>query len=114
MSLVTITDHNSIAGAMEIVHLPDTFLSEEVTTYFPEDRCKVHVLVFDITEGDHADIQHLRENIFELLPFLRKKGIHHAVAHPLFDGRRTSVFGRSWQVSGRNTWRCSWTIKWSS
>ena len=36
MDLVTITDHNNISGSAEIAHLPGTFISEEVTTYFPE------------------------------------------------------------------------------
>src|SRR5262249_42160256 len=43
MQFVTITDHNCIDGAIEIAHLPDTFVSSEITTYFPEDGCKVHV-----------------------------------------------------------------------
>ena len=50
MTHVTITDHNSIGGALEIAHLPGTFISEEVTSYFPEDGCKLHVLALDITE----------------------------------------------------------------
>jgi hypothetical protein len=37
MQFVTISDHNCIAGALEIAHLPGTFLSTEVTTYFSED-----------------------------------------------------------------------------
>jgi len=45
MDLVTITDHNTISGSLDIAHLPGTFVSEEVTTYFPEDGCKAHVLV---------------------------------------------------------------------
>ena len=53
MTLVTITDHNMIDGCLEIAHLPDTFISEEVTAYFPEDQCKVHVLVYNITEKIH-------------------------------------------------------------
>lgn len=50
MSAVTITDHNAIDGCLEIAHLPDTFISEEVTTYFPEDGCKLHVLAYDVDE----------------------------------------------------------------
>jgi glycosyltransferase involved in cell wall biosynthesis len=84
MSLVTITDHNSIEGALEIAHLPDTFVSEEVTTYFPDDQCKVHVLVYNITERQHEDIQKVRPNIFDLVPYLRGQGIVHAAAHPLY------------------------------
>ena len=44
MTHVTITDHNVINGCLEIAHNPDVFISEEVTTYFPDDGCKLHVL----------------------------------------------------------------------
>ena len=84
MTLVTITDHNKIEGAFEIAHLPGVFISEEVTTYFPEDGCKVHVLVYNITEAQHADIQRLRGNIFELVGYLQQAAITCAVAHPLY------------------------------
>ena len=84
MSHVTITDHNKISGALEIAHLPHVFVSEEITTYFPEDRCKVHVLAYGITESQHDDIQHLRNNIYELIAYLRLEKIFHAVAHPLY------------------------------
>lgn len=84
MSLVTISDHNRIDGALAIADLPGTFISEEVTSYFPEDRCKVHVLVFDINETIHQELQKIRENVFDLVAYLRQAGVHHAVAHPLF------------------------------
>ncbi len=84
MSLVTITDHNTIQGSLEIAALPDTFISEEVTTYFPEDGCKAHVLVFDIHEEHHRDIQKARENIFDLVAYLHKQNITHSLAHPLW------------------------------
>ncbi|MDY6904499.1 MAG: glycosyltransferase [Thermodesulfobacteriota bacterium] len=84
MNLVTITDHNTIAGAMEIAHLPDTFISEEITSYFPEDNCKLHVLVYNITEAQHADIGKVRENVYELVDYLDKAAIVHAVAHPMY------------------------------
>jgi glycosyltransferase involved in cell wall biosynthesis len=84
MTHVTITDHNSISGALEIAHLPDTFVSEEVTSYFPEDKCKVHVLVYDIDEAVHDDIQALRENVYDLTGYLRERRICHVLAHPLY------------------------------
>ncbi|MBN2123818.1 MAG: glycosyl transferase, partial [Deltaproteobacteria bacterium] len=84
MNLVTVTDHNTLAGSLEIAHLPDTFLSEEVTTYFPEDGCKLHVLVYNITEAQHEDISRLRENVFDLAAYLNREGIVHALAHPLY------------------------------
>ncbi|MBC7188724.1 PHP domain-containing protein, partial [Candidatus Aerophobetes bacterium] len=67
MDFVTITDHNSIRGALEIAHLPGVFISEEVTATFPEDGCKVHIIVLDINENQHKEIQMLRENIYELV-----------------------------------------------
>lgn len=84
MTHVTITDHNRIEGALEIAHLPGAFVSEEVTTYFPDDGCKVHVLVLGITEAQHEDIQKCRANIYDLTAYLRRAGIGHAVAHPLY------------------------------
>ncbi len=85
MDLVTITDHNTINGSLEIAHLPDTFVSEEITTYFPEDKCKLHVLALDITEAQHEDISRLRGNVYELSNYLKRHEIHHVLAHPLFD-----------------------------
>ena len=85
MDLVTISDHNVIDGALEIAHLPGAFVSEEVTTYFPEDGCKLHVLAWDISEAQHGDITRVRENVYDLVRYLRQQRIVHAVAHPLFD-----------------------------
>lgn len=84
MTHVTITDHNSINGALEIANLPNTFMGEEITTYFPEDRCKLHVLAYDIDEAQHDQIQHLRSNVFELVAYLQQEKIFHVVAHPLY------------------------------
>ena len=84
MTHVTISDHNRIEGALEIAHLPHTFISEEITTYFPEDRCKLHVLALDIDERQHADIQKCRENVFYLVDYLQAQGIVHILAHPLY------------------------------
>lgn len=84
MSMVTITDHNTIEGCLEIADKPGVFTSEEVTTYHPEDGCKFHVLVYDIDENIHKDLQEVRLNIFELIPYLREKGITHSLAHPLY------------------------------
>jgi glycosyltransferase involved in cell wall biosynthesis len=84
MTHVTISDHNTIDGALEIAHLPGTFISEEVTTYFPESGCKIHVLTVNITEEQHREIQRARENIFDLARYLKDAGILSIVAHPLY------------------------------
>jgi Predicted metal-dependent phosphoesterases (PHP family) len=72
MSLFTITDHDTIDGCLEIAHLPNVFISEEITTYFPEDRAKIHVIAIDINEKIHQDIQKVRGNIYELVDYLQK------------------------------------------
>lgn len=88
MDLVTVTDHNTIDGCLEIAHLEGAFISEEVTTYFPEDKCKIHVLVYGITETIHQEIGRCRQSIFELVSYLRRTGIVHAVAHPMYSVNR--------------------------
>lgn len=84
MDFVTIADHNSIGGALEIAHYPNTFLSAELTTYFPEDQCKIHVLIHGISEAQFALLNEARENIYDLQACLRREDIVHSVAHPLF------------------------------
>ncbi len=84
MDLVTISDHNTLNGVLEIAHLPDVFISVEITSYFPEDGCKVHVLAHDITEAIFEDIQKIRENIYDLTAYLRENGVFHVCAHPLY------------------------------
>ena len=85
MDFVTITDHNTINGALEIATLPQTFISSEITTYFPEDGCKMHVVALGISELIFEDIMHLRKNIYELVAYLQGNRIAHYIAHPLYD-----------------------------
>ena len=84
MDMVTITDHNQIEGCLEIAHMDGVFVSEEITSYFPDDKCKVHVLAYNITEKQHMEISRLRQNVFDLVSFLNSRDIFHVVAHPLF------------------------------
>src|SRR5207302_5932638 len=77
-------DHDSIDGCLEIAHLHRSFLSEQVTTYFPHDGCKLHILVWGISEQQHRDIEAIRDNIFDLQRYLQTAQITHAVAHPLY------------------------------
>ena len=84
MDFVTITDHDCIDGCLAIADKPRTFISEQVTTYFPQNACKIHVLVWGITPAQHQDISVFRSNIFELQKYLAENRIAHAVAHPLY------------------------------
>jgi len=84
MDFVTITDHDRIEGCLEIADLPGVFISEEVTTWFPEDHCQVHLLVWGLSEAQHREISQLRENIYDLQKYLAAEDLAHAVAHPLY------------------------------
>jgi glycosyltransferase involved in cell wall biosynthesis len=88
MTFVTFTDHNRIDGCREIAEFPDTFISEEVTAQFPDDNVNTHLLLWNLTESQHNEVQQLRKNIFELQLYLARSGICHAVAHPLYDMNR--------------------------
>jgi glycosyltransferase involved in cell wall biosynthesis len=85
MDFVTITDHNTVNGCLEIGHLPGTFMSVEITSYLPEIGCKVHVVALDISEAAYADLMHLRKNVYDLVEYLRQRDIVHFIAHPLYD-----------------------------
>src|SRR6478735_829300 len=64
MDFVTITDHDTIDGVMEIADRPDVFVSEEVTAWF---------------EGEpHA------ANVEVVAEYLRSREIACALAHPFY------------------------------
>jgi hypothetical protein len=84
MDFVTITDHNRIDGCLDIADLPGVFISEQVTAWFPEDRCQVHILVWGLDESQHREIAQIRENIYDLQKYLAQQNLAHAVAHPLY------------------------------
>ena len=84
MDFFTLTDHNRIDGCLAIADQPGVFISEQISTYFPEDHGRVELLAWGITEAQHRDIQSARENIYDLQRLLSEAGILHAVAHPLY------------------------------
>jgi hypothetical protein len=92
MDFVTITDHDSIAGVREILYLPDTLVGEELTCYFPEDRCKIHLLLWGITEEDHAAVQKNAHDIYAVARYVAENRLAHAVAHPLY--RQNGILDR--------------------
>ena len=83
MDFITFTDDDTIGGCMEIAGLHGVFLSESVTAIFPEDGCRVPILVWGITETQHREIQQLRSNLYELQQYLSKNCIAHGLASPL-------------------------------
>ncbi len=84
MDFVTLTDHDSIAGALTIAHRDDVLVGEELTCWFPEDNCKMHVLMWGIDQQQHDELQAISGNIYEVAGYFEKHRIAHAVAHPLY------------------------------
>lgn len=89
MDLFTLTDHNTIAGALELAHLPDTFVSEEVSCALPGGR-ELHLGVFDISERQHEAISRRRHDAEALFAYLAEEHIPACVNHPFsaLTGRR--------------------------
>lgn len=93
MHYVTISDHNTIEGAVKLVeqHPQDTFVSVEATAYFPEDGCKVHILIYDIHERQFREIDRLRHDIYHLRDYVKQEQLAYSVAHATYNvnGRLT-------------------------
>ncbi len=72
MSLVTLTDHNSIDGVRELLDrgLSDVFISSEMTTTFPEDGCNIHITVANMTEAQFSEVNRLRGNVYEMVGYV--------------------------------------------
>jgi len=72
MTMVTLTDHNSIDGVRELLDAgrTDVFISSEMTTTFPEDGCNIHVTVANVTEAQFAEIHRLRRNVYEMIAYV--------------------------------------------
>jgi hypothetical protein len=85
MDFVTLTDHDSIDGCLALLNqkpdLTDFFISEEVETWFPDTKQRIHVNVFGIDERQHREIQRRRRNIYDLHEFLRAERIIASANH---------------------------------
>jgi predicted metal-dependent phosphoesterase TrpH len=87
MDLVTITDHDSIEGCLEVLDAnpdaADFFVSEEVSCRFPGADIEVHLGVYGMTEALHAEIQGVRDNVWEVAAALREAGVFFSLNHLL-------------------------------
>ncbi len=75
MSLITLTDHNSIDGVREMLDrgLADVFISAEMTTTFPEDGCNIHITVANMTEAQFTEINRLRGSVYEMVAYVDRE-----------------------------------------
>ncbi len=92
MDLVTITDHDSISGVLTIADRKDVIVGCEITAVFAEDGTECHIGVLGINETQHREIQQLRRNVLELMPYLKQQGIFSILNHlaSLSAGRLTA------------------------
>lgn len=81
MELVTITDHDQVSGALSIAHYPDVIVGCEVTGQFPNDRVRVHLNVFGLSEQQHREIQALRKDVLELVTYLKQEKLFTSLNH---------------------------------
>ena len=85
MDFVTITDHDTIDGCLELADRPDCFVSEELTARFAGEPQAVHVLCYGITPGDHEWLQAHSGDVVACAAYLHEQGIACALAHPFFN-----------------------------
>jgi predicted metal-dependent phosphoesterase TrpH len=84
MDFVTITDHDTIAGALQLADRPDAFVSEELTAGFAGEPQQVHVLCYGITPDDHGRLQELAADVGAVAEYLHDREIACALAHPFY------------------------------
>ncbi len=85
MDFVTITDHDTIDGCLELADRPDCFVSEELTARFAGEPQAVHVLCYGITPGDHEWLQAHSGDVEACAAYLHEQEIVCALAHPFFN-----------------------------
>jgi predicted metal-dependent phosphoesterase TrpH len=87
MEVVTITDHDSIDGCLELLsrepQLANFIPGEEVSCRFPDGDIEVHLGVYGITEALHRELQPLRGNVFDVIACLRTHDVFFALNHLL-------------------------------
>jgi glycosyltransferase involved in cell wall biosynthesis/predicted metal-dependent phosphoesterase TrpH len=85
MDFVTITDHDTIDGCLELADRPDCFVSEELTARFAGEPQAVHVLCYGITPGDHEWLQAHAGDVEACAAYLAENEIACALAHPFYN-----------------------------
>ncbi|MEA2137191.1 MAG: hypothetical protein QOG56_341 [Solirubrobacteraceae bacterium] len=85
MDFVTITDHDTIDGALELAaRYDDAFVSEELTAWFRGEPQAVHILCWGITIDDHERLRALSGDVEAVVAELRERSIACALAHPFY------------------------------
>lgn len=92
MDLVTITDHDTVEGALELAHLPDFIVGEEVTLELGGNR-QIHLGVWDLDGKRHDQLQARRRDPESLFAWLAEQRLPACVNHPFspLTGARDTV-----------------------
>jgi predicted metal-dependent phosphoesterase TrpH len=96
MDLVCITDHDSIDGCLEFLarhpNADDFITGEEISCTFPartrgektSPALTIHIGALGMTERLHEEVQPLRDNVFDVVEYLRREGVFCLVNHLFF------------------------------
>src|ERR687895_832795 len=84
MDFVTVTDHDTIDGVLQIADRPDVFVSEELTARFRGEPQAVHVLCWGIGAEDHEWLQRNSGDVEACAEYLHGNSIACALAHPFY------------------------------
>jgi predicted metal-dependent phosphoesterase TrpH len=86
MDLVTITDHDSLDGSLELLDrhpdATDIIAGEEIGCRVPGTGVRVHLGALGLCERHHREVQPLRGNVFEAAAYLRTEGVALVLHHP--------------------------------
>ena len=86
MDLVTIPDHDSIDGCLELLDRhpdrEDFIVGEEIECVLPDGDLTIHVGALGLDERIHNEIQPLRDNVYDVAAFLRAERIPFCLNHP--------------------------------
>jgi predicted metal-dependent phosphoesterase TrpH len=87
MDYITLTDHDQIEGSLLLKerHPEDVITGVETTAIFPEDGCRVHLLIYGLDEAQFLEIQRIRSNIYDLRSYVREQQLAYSVAHATFN-----------------------------
>lgn len=85
MAFVTLTDHETIDGALTVAQHPDFNVGEDVSATFLEDGGAVDVLVYGVDAAAHRELLARRGDDHALVDYLREAGLVHVLAHPILE-----------------------------
>lgn len=100
MDFVTITDHDTIDGCKALLdergNLADFITAEELSVSFPEDGTLIHVNVYDINEQQHAEMQRIRTNFYDVVRYLKSIDKLYTLNHMTWNEQHRAL--KRWQI----------------